>query len=65
MSLALGPMGRSSEAAGALNTNGKLAAMWDSHLLSIFFCPLMEDFSIGIAIQDLEGSLAVFLSKAL
>jgi lipid-binding SYLF domain-containing protein len=27
MSLALGPLGRSSEAAGALNTNGKLAAM--------------------------------------
>jgi hypothetical protein len=27
MSLAIGPLGRNSEAAGALNTNGKIAAM--------------------------------------
>jgi lipid-binding SYLF domain-containing protein len=27
MSLALGPLGRNGEASGALNTNGKMAAM--------------------------------------
>jgi lipid-binding SYLF domain-containing protein len=34
MSLALGPLGRNGEASGALNTNGKVAAMYVSQLLA-------------------------------
>lgn len=29
MSIALGPLGRNGEASGSLNTNGKVAAMYD------------------------------------
>lgn len=38
MSIALGPLGRNGEAAGALNTNGKVAAMYI--FLRFFFFPI-------------------------
>jgi lipid-binding SYLF domain-containing protein len=36
LSIALGPLGRNGEALGSLNTSGKLAAMFDLRIWTLF-----------------------------
>ena len=64
MSLALGPLGRNGEASGALNTNGKIAAMYVQKPSSPQIVLTGISFA-GIVIPKLVGCLEVFPSKAL
>lgn len=64
MSIALGPLGRNGEAIGALNTSGKVAAMYE---LSFIYANIISDGHAyaGIATARPEVYLAVSLWKAL
>ncbi|RXW17423.1 hypothetical protein EST38_g8449 [Candolleomyces aberdarensis] len=53
MSVALGPMGRHGEATGAVNTNGKLAAMYETRILAF------HHFRHSQILRNTEGSVIV------
>jgi hypothetical protein len=59
MSIALGPLGRNGEASGALNTNGKVAAMYVTRWL----LAISLNTPLGTHTRKLEAFLAASLSK--
>ncbi|EAU92639.2 SH3 domain-containing protein [Coprinopsis cinerea okayama7 len=56
MSIALGPLGRNGEASGAVNTKGKMAAMWAHHRVPLYSYSKTRGLFGGVS---LEGSVIV------
>lgn len=64
MSIAVGPLGRNGEATGAINSSGKVAAMYESIIVRTMPAWANSPFNPGTATQRPEGCSAASLSKA-